>query len=167
QAILALHAIPGKVSAGDALNAGKSKAMGGALEFGIEKGLFKVNGATILKTDIECDNGVIHVIDTVILPKKGDGWKKPKTKTAMNPIERIEKAIDRGVPVFNSGDHAKCAAIYREALSALCKDKKMDSKITKAISEILERADKTDSVTTRAWLLRSGLDNAYSEITRR
>lgn len=29
----------------------------------------KVDNATVIKTDIECDNGVIHVIDTVLMPK--------------------------------------------------------------------------------------------------
>ena len=29
----------------------------------------KVDGANVVQTDIECDNGVIHVIDAVILPK--------------------------------------------------------------------------------------------------
>jgi len=29
----------------------------------------KVNNANVVKTDIECDNGVIHVIDTVLMPK--------------------------------------------------------------------------------------------------
>jgi uncharacterized surface protein with fasciclin (FAS1) repeats len=52
---------------GDALNAGTAKALsGGSLKFGIVDGLLKVNGATIVKTDIKCDNGVIHVIDAVI-----------------------------------------------------------------------------------------------------
>jgi uncharacterized surface protein with fasciclin (FAS1) repeats len=33
------------------------------------KGAVMVDGAKVVKTDIECSNGVIHVIDSVILPK--------------------------------------------------------------------------------------------------
>jgi len=36
----------------------------------VKDGSVMVDGATVAKADIECDNGVIHVIDTVILPGK-------------------------------------------------------------------------------------------------
>jgi transforming growth factor-beta-induced protein len=67
--ILTYHVIASKVSAGDALNVKNAKTLNGKLvEFGIKDGLLRVTGATINKTDIECDNGVIHVIDTVLMP---------------------------------------------------------------------------------------------------
>jgi NADH dehydrogenase [ubiquinone] 1 alpha subcomplex assembly factor 1 len=107
RAILALHALPGKVSAGDALNAGKGKSLGGGeLRFRIQDGRFQVNGANILKTDIKADNGVIHVIDSVLLPeaKAGEaGAAREKKEDSPGPAGRIEAAISRGVPLFNSG----------------------------------------------------------------
>ena len=72
KAILTHHVVAGKVSAGDALNAKKAKSLGGtALNFSIKDGRLQVNGATIITTDIDGKNGVIHVIGTVLLPSDG------------------------------------------------------------------------------------------------
>ncbi len=69
RAILAQHIVMGRVSTGDAMNAGSMKALnGGNLKFDIAQGLFQVNGATVISTDLKRDNGVIHVIDRVLLP---------------------------------------------------------------------------------------------------
>lgn len=67
-AILTYHVVPGKVLAGD-LSDGLSAptANGEAVSFDLSSGA-KVNGANIVKTDIMTSNGVIHVIDSVLLP---------------------------------------------------------------------------------------------------
>jgi uncharacterized surface protein with fasciclin (FAS1) repeats len=69
-AILTLHVLSGKVMAADV--AGKTLApasVGGeALHVDGTNGVV-VSGATVTTADIECSNGVIHVIDSVILPK--------------------------------------------------------------------------------------------------
>jgi uncharacterized surface protein with fasciclin (FAS1) repeats len=44
-------------------------AMGQSLVIGTSGGAVTVNGAKIVKADIKCSNGVIHVIDAVLLPK--------------------------------------------------------------------------------------------------
>ncbi|MFT6178211.1 MAG: putative surface protein with fasciclin (FAS1) repeats [Akkermansiaceae bacterium] len=159
--ILSLHAVAGKVSAGDALNARKAKTVsGGELKFEIVNGVFQVNGVTVVKTDIECDNGVIHVIDAVILPPKKEGAQGADRKVT-SPAGRIESAIDRGVPVFNRGDHGECAQIYRDCLVAIAKDENIDPKIAKALRELLEQTSKIEGDAQRAWVLRSGLDKIY------
>jgi len=65
QAILKYHVVSGKVMAGDVLNALEVKTLQGSKA---PVGL-TIGGARIIKTDIKCSNGVIHVIDAVILPK--------------------------------------------------------------------------------------------------
>jgi uncharacterized surface protein with fasciclin (FAS1) repeats len=40
------------------------------LKISVKNGKVKINGANVVKTDIECSNGVIHVIDAVLLPPK-------------------------------------------------------------------------------------------------
>ncbi len=167
-AILTLHAVSGKVSAGDALNAKKAKALsGGMLEFGITDGVFKVNGATIVKTDIICDNGVIHVIDAVMLPKAKAKSCKPNTAAVPGkaPIQLIEEAINKGVPVFNNGNPGKCADIYRDCMVAIIKDCKIDAQMSKDIQKIIQRSKKIKGDADRAWLLRSGLDKVYSALS--
>ena len=63
-AVLTYHVVPGKVMAKD-VKAGKVKTMqGGELTLGTT-----VDNAKVTATDIGADNGVIHVIDSVVLPK--------------------------------------------------------------------------------------------------
>ncbi len=67
-AILTYHVVPGAVKAGDLTEGMKAASVqGGELTFTLEGGA-KVNGAVISTADIAASNGVIHVIDSVILP---------------------------------------------------------------------------------------------------
>ena len=67
-AVLTYHVVPGKVMAKD-VKAGKVKTVQGS-EFTVATaGGVMVDGAKVTKTDIAADNGVIHVIDSVIMPK--------------------------------------------------------------------------------------------------
>ena len=67
-AVLTYHVVPGKVMAKD-VKAGKVKTVqGGELTVATAGGVM-VDGAKVVKTDIVADNGVIHVIDSVVLPK--------------------------------------------------------------------------------------------------
>jgi uncharacterized surface protein with fasciclin (FAS1) repeats len=67
--ILLYHVVPGKVMAGD-LSDGQTAAtaQGENVVFTLGDGVAMVNDANIVTTDIETSNGVIHVIDSVILP---------------------------------------------------------------------------------------------------
>ena len=67
-AVLTYHVVPGKVMAKD-VKAGKVKTVqGGELTITTTGGV-KVDGANVVTTDVAASNGVIHVIDTVVLPK--------------------------------------------------------------------------------------------------
>ena len=67
-AVLTYHVVPGKVMAKD-VKAGKVKTVQGSeLTIGTTGGV-TVDNAKVIKTDIAASNGVIHVIDTVVLPK--------------------------------------------------------------------------------------------------
>jgi len=67
-AVLTYHVVPGKVMAAD-VKAGKVKTVQGGDITVTTTGGVKVDAANVVKTDIVADNGVIHVIDAVILPK--------------------------------------------------------------------------------------------------
>lgn len=67
-AVLTYHVVPGKVMAKD-VKAGKVKTVQGSeLTVGTTGGV-TVDNAKVIKTDIGATNGVIHIIDTVVLPK--------------------------------------------------------------------------------------------------
>jgi uncharacterized surface protein with fasciclin (FAS1) repeats len=67
-AVLTYHVVPGKVMASD-VKAGKVKTVQGSELTVSTAGGVKVDAANVVKTDIAADNGVIHVIDTVVMPK--------------------------------------------------------------------------------------------------
>jgi uncharacterized surface protein with fasciclin (FAS1) repeats len=69
-AILTYHVVPGKVMAKDVLKLHEAKTVNGQeLTVNAEMGSVMVNNAKVVKTDILCTNGVIHVIDSVVLPQ--------------------------------------------------------------------------------------------------
>lgn len=69
QAVLKYHVVPGKVMAADVVKLKSAKtALEKPVKIAVEKDKVKINGANVVKADIECANGVIHVIDAVLLP---------------------------------------------------------------------------------------------------
>ena len=68
-AVLTYHVVPGKVMAIDVKPGAVKTAQGSAVTVRTQGGKVMVDNATVIKTDISADNGVIHVIDSVILPK--------------------------------------------------------------------------------------------------
>ncbi len=68
-AILAFHVVPGRVFSGDVLSKKELKTVqGGTLTAAMKNGAATINGVKLLTTDIDASNGVIHVIDGVMLP---------------------------------------------------------------------------------------------------
>lgn len=68
-AILTYHVVPGKVMAKDVVGLSSAKTVNGkALKIAVKDGTVMVDNARVTKTDIQCSNGVIHVIDAVMLP---------------------------------------------------------------------------------------------------
>jgi uncharacterized surface protein with fasciclin (FAS1) repeats len=68
--ILLYHVVPGRVTAADVVNlTGATTAQGSDVTFRTADGSVMVDDARVTATDIETSNGVIHVIDTVILPR--------------------------------------------------------------------------------------------------
>ena len=67
--VLTYHVVPGKVMASDVKPGAVKTAQGSAFTVRTQGGKVMVDNATVIKTDISADNGVIHVIDSVILPK--------------------------------------------------------------------------------------------------
>jgi len=67
-AILTYHVVPGKVMSGDLSNGMKAATVQGAEVTIMTEGGVKVNDATVVTPDIAASNGVIHVIDSVIMP---------------------------------------------------------------------------------------------------
>ena len=68
--VLTYHVVAGKVGAADVVKLKSAKAVSGdTIAVSVQGGTVRVDGAQVIKTDIQASNGVIHVIDSVILPK--------------------------------------------------------------------------------------------------
>ncbi len=66
--ILTYHVISGKVLSKDTTTISEAKTVeGSVVKIDAKKGLM-INNSKVVKEDIECSNGVIHVIDTVLMP---------------------------------------------------------------------------------------------------
>jgi uncharacterized surface protein with fasciclin (FAS1) repeats len=69
-AVLTYHVVPGRLAAADVVKMTAAKTVqGGSLSIRADKGV-TVDGATVVKTDIAAGNGVIHVIDAVLMPRQ-------------------------------------------------------------------------------------------------
>jgi len=69
--ILLYHVVDGKVMAADVVKLSSAKTLQGSnVNITVTNGVVKINDATVVITDIQTKNGVIHVIDKVLLPPK-------------------------------------------------------------------------------------------------
>ncbi|MCB5203793.1 fasciclin domain-containing protein [Neorhizobium sp. T786] len=70
--ILTYHVVPGKVMATDVVALDEAKTVNGKMiDVQVDGGAVKVNEANVTATDVAASNGVIHVIDQVIMPPEG------------------------------------------------------------------------------------------------
>ncbi|WP_041246900.1 fasciclin domain-containing protein [Brumicola nitratireducens] len=68
--ILTYHVVAGKVMAADVVKVDSAKTLeGSSVTVTVANGGVKIDNANVIKTDIKTSNGVIHVIDSVIMPK--------------------------------------------------------------------------------------------------
>ena len=68
-AILTYHVVPGKVMSGDVVKLSNATTVNGAdVAVTVMNGKVMINGATVTAVDVAASNGVIHVIDTVLIP---------------------------------------------------------------------------------------------------
>lgn len=72
-AILTYHVVPGKVTANQVVKLNHAKTLNGQqIDIKVKKGSVHIDGAKVIAPDVMASNGVIHVVDTVILPSRDD-----------------------------------------------------------------------------------------------
>jgi uncharacterized surface protein with fasciclin (FAS1) repeats len=156
--ILKYHVISGRVPLAKALELGEAATLQGAVvTAGFTDGRVRIGAATLLKADIPASNGVIHVIDQVLLPPESSG--KPLDAAGL-----IEVAIERGVPLFNHGQHSGCVAVYEVACEALRISPGVSEESLKELDRVLREMKAESSSRQKAWILRGGLDRVYLQV---
>lgn len=156
--ILKYHVIAGKVSLAKALEVGEAATLqGSTITAKFEGGRVLIGPATLLKADITASNGVIHVIDQVLLPKEITA--KPLTAAAL-----IELAIERGVPLFNEGNPAACAAVYEVTCESLRTMPDVPEKMRQELAGAIVEMRGERQARQKAWILRNALDRVYTSL---
>ena len=153
--ILTYHVVSGRVYSDQALEAGRATTLQkSAIRIRTQDGSAMVNDAKLVKTDIETTNGVIHVIDSVLMPSD-------RMSSTNGVRSLIGLAIERGVPLYNHGQAAACAAVYEVTASSLLEFANVDADDARVLSTALAQAERTHSVQKQAWILRDALDEVY------
>jgi transforming growth factor-beta-induced protein len=162
-AILTYHVIAGRVYSDQAVKAGKAKTLQGeSIRIAVKGGKAMINDAGLAKTDIDATNGVIHVIDSVLMPPSST------MVGAANPMELIELAIDRGVPLFNDGHQAACASVYEmtaQSLLTLANDELSNHQRMRLQRGLKEFRNADGHSANQAWALRYALDDVYQSMS--
>lgn len=154
--ILTYHVVAGRVYSEDAVAAKTAKTLQGSpIGITVTDSGAMVNKSKLIATDVDASNGVIHIIDAVLLPPaKGANVKKV-----------LEDAVAHGASMFNSGHHQACADLYHTTLTSLMNES-LDSSIKHHMSSVLSSASHQHSASQRAWTLRNGIDQMYTQLSR-
>ena len=158
-AILKYHVASGRVFSSDLPTVGGIETLqGSGLKPLIKGGVAMINDAKIATADIDASNGVIHVIDSVLLPPAEEQF-------GMRDARRvIELAIERGAPMFNHGNPAACAAIYEVAATSLMGFDSISCGHRASLASALREIRHTHDERRQAWILRHALDDVYGEM---
>jgi transforming growth factor-beta-induced protein len=149
--VLTYHVVAGRVYSPDALAAKNAETLQGTtIAIAPTESGASVNNAKLLITDLDASNGVIHVIDRVLLPsgKKIDAKKM------------IFDAISTGVPMYNAGHHAACASLYQKTMERVMASTS-NSEMRSHMKMVLNAARRESCPMERAWTLRRGMDQMY------
>ncbi len=157
--ILTYHVVAGRVTASQARSVNSAETVAGqSLRISSNGDQLRINDAVVRIADVPASNGLIHVIDRVLLPTE------TKTSASGSALELVDLAIQRGVPLFNNGQPESTVAIYEIASRALLA-------LGNAVPDDARRAlraalsNTSGSVRDRAFTLRGGLDDARRSLT--
>jgi uncharacterized surface protein with fasciclin (FAS1) repeats len=147
-AVLTYHVIPERVLAKDAARTNSVVSMQGQpLAITSNGGKVKVNQAQVIQADILCANGVIHVIDAVLLPSKATKPAQTRVREAFQRAAEVPEAT-RQVVVF------KQAAVETRQLAA------SNQFVKEVLDNALDKAAASEEPQQAAAALQEGLQEA-------
>lgn len=155
--VLKYHVLAGKVGASALADGARLDTLAGVDAVITEtEGGFNIENARIVATDIDASNGVIHVIDRVILP--------PAQMSRASAAGAIRKAIDRGVPMFNHGNPEGTMAVYMSVSEDLLSYGGLSGEERARLKAGLKEAKNARDASAAAWKLRYALDDVNSSL---
>ncbi len=157
-AILTYHVAPARLKASDVVASDTIETLNGKQPaISVNGSQVKIDGANIVKVDVAASNGVIHVIDKVLLPPAD----QPLSSRSR---ELFQMAISRGAPLFNHGNAQACSDVYEMTVaSVLALDESLSDDHRRTLSRAMARAERTHSARSRAWIMRDAIDAVYDD----
>lgn len=176
--ILLYHVIPGRANAATVRTLEQATTVEGRpVRIRATGGSLRVNGATVVTADVEASNGVIHVIDRVLLPADAEARSESRSETpdagarngaparTMSPDvgaarELLALAVRRGAPLYNDGAPGATVAVYEVAARGALALGGLPAAARAVLERGLRDADRERDLDERAWVLRRALDDA-------
>lgn len=152
--ILTYHVVPGRIYSDQVLEMDSGKTVQGqSVAFSLSADGIKINESTVISADIQASNGVIHVIDQVLLPQTLDSNGAKKL---------LQTSVSKGAKAFNKGDYHTCCEVYTASCTQIIdQGKTLPAEVEAVLQISLNRAKDQKSERERAWVLRHGIDLAY------
>lgn len=163
--ILTYHVVAGEVKAKTAVSLDEATALNKQkINVAFKNAALYLNESKVIATDIQASNGVIHVIDNVLLPANLKAASKKSNESASLTI--LNDAVDIGVDLFNNGDQKACAIIYEIAVRAVVeiKPKELSQANMNKLSSALKTVSKSNDHRENAWTLRDAIDSAFRDL---
>ena len=159
--ILKAHVIAGAIDSSSALLAGTGETLAEvSWPIRLDGGQLFVGESRVVANDLRAQNGIIHVIDQVLIPAKPQ-------PVLVSPIESASRvlalAIERGVPLYNAGQPVGCVSVYEVAMRSLLeRPGDLPDWFIEALAGGLQEAASEHDASSAAWRLREGIDRALS-----
>jgi uncharacterized surface protein with fasciclin (FAS1) repeats len=158
--VLLHHVVASPVTAWTAAGLDQASVLdGGTVAIERSGATLRVGGALVVTADRLRGQGVVHVIDAVIVP--ADLTLAP---SASGVTSVLLDAISRGVPLYNAGNVEACAAVYRTAVEATLalSASDLDAGTVAVLRDALARSEH-QGARTAAWTLRRAMDTVLNE----
>lgn len=154
--ILLYHVVAGRVYSDQALALDEAQSLAGPmLKITSSRNGAFINKSKLTATDIEASNGVIHVVDAVLMP--------PAKKVSQADAKAaIQHAVIRGTALYNAGHTDACARHYMTtAISLLDSNHEMPTHAVRHLQAAVHNAKNASCSNSQSWTMRHGLDAAY------
>jgi len=164
--ILTYHVVAGRVTAGQARQTRSAQTVAGqSVRISTEGETLRINDATVRIADVPASNGLIHVIDRVLIPAESRSNGNDANGSGGNAAALIDLAIERGAPLYNDGQPAATVAIYEVAATALLAGNAVTDDAQRTLRNALRDATRGGSAREKALTLRAALDEARRKLT--
>ncbi len=182
--VLGFHVVPGRVRLADLAGLESARTLSGEpVDVRLEGGRLRVGGASVVMADIEAANGIVHLVDAVMLPPSlsgvasdegaaGDEGSRPALadrELFVRTLGILERAVEIGAPLFNDGNPDACAATYAVALESIVAlaGPRLGGPERAVLRRGLRDAAAETDARERSWILRGAMDELYRRLAMR